>query len=121
MWQSRRHVKRAVYNFQKGSLLAQDQFLALCHLEIVPTVFIGSQTGAIGFVSGQRIKSDQAPGNVVSAFVGKKVADEVTTTTRNKASPILGVLSKVFFLKRINLVANENRDHGHALMGLLCS
>jgi hypothetical protein len=79
----------------------------------VPLAFIVLfQTRTIGFIVSQRIETDQSPGDVVGSFVRKKIADEVTTTAGNDATPLLGVGVERCPLKGVDLIANKAGD-GH--------
>lgn len=49
--------------------------------------------------------------DIVRAFVGQEVTDEMPSASRNHASPNLGVLFERFALKRVDLVANKARKN----------
>src|SRR5579871_5946398 len=105
-------------DFEEGSLFAKDQALCLCHEKVCSSFGIGSQTGSVGFVSGESIEGDQTPGDVVGSFVRKEVADEMASAAGDDAGPIFCILLEFVSLKWVDLVADEARDlHGTPVGG----
>jgi len=66
----------------------------------------------------EAVEGDQSPRNVVGSFMGKEIADEMSSTSRNNAAPVLGVLLEVVTLEGVDLITNEAGDrHGGSPWG----
>jgi hypothetical protein len=111
----RGETERAVYYFNKVSLLTQDEALVLGNAEILARLLIGLQTCAVSLIGGETVKCNQAPSHIVGAFMWKKIADEVAAAAGNDAAPILGVDSEPVQLKRVDLVTNQ-ASYGHQVL-----
>jgi hypothetical protein len=84
--------------------------LALRHGEIVARFRIRFQARPVGFIRGEAIECNQPPSYVVCSFMRKKIANKMTTASRNDAAPILGVQLEPVALERIDLVADDAGD-----------
>ena len=73
---------------------------------------VAAQGGAVALVGGEAVKADQAPGDVVAAFVRQKVAEQLAAAAGNDAAPGLGVAAEGLALEGVDLVADEAGD-GH--------
>ena len=61
------------------------------------------------------MKCNQSPSDIVRAFVGKKIADEMAAASRDDTAPILGIFPELILLAGIDLIA----DHACNRHGLL--
>jgi hypothetical protein len=98
-------------DFHESPFFTQDEALALRRREVLKCCLVCPQTRPISFVRRQTLKGYQSPTHVVCAFMGQEITDQVTTTTRYDATPILSVLFERIPLKRINLVTNKAGNH----------
>lgn len=89
--------------------------MLLREIEICNTLCIGLQPRAIGFILRQTGKRDQRERDVVGAFMGHPVAEQIASAFRNDGEPPLRVGFKHVPLKRIELVADEN-GNGHGML-----
>src|SRR6185437_6832191 len=69
-----RKAERGFHALDKISFFAQDQALVLRHGKILLRFRIGFQSGLVSLISRQAVKGNQSPGNVVGAFIGKKIS-----------------------------------------------
>lgn len=103
----------SIDDFEEGSLFAKDQALCLCHEKVCTSFGIGSQAGSVIFVGSESIEGDQTPGDIVGSFVGEKVADEMSSATRDDVAPVFCILVEFVSLERVDLVTDEACDlHG---------
>src|SRR5271166_751172 len=93
--------------FDECALFPEDKPAGLGFGEVGAAFGVRFEAGAVGFVRGQADKSDQRPGNVVRAFQGQEIADEMAAAAGNDAAPVFGVLLESFALERIDLIADE--------------
>src|SRR6185437_15431282 len=107
-----REAERGFHSLHKISFFAQDQALVLRHGKILLRFGIGFQSGLVSLISRQAVKGNQSPGNVVSAFIGKKISYKLPATSGNDAAPVFRVLPELLFLKGINLIA-DHASHCH--------
>src|SRR5206468_10352933 len=96
--------KRSIYYLHERSLFTKDNAFGLGHGEILKRFWIRSQACTVSFISGKAVEGNQPPGDIIRAFTGKKISDQVTAASRNNAAPILGVLLERVALKRIDLI-----------------
>jgi hypothetical protein len=82
--------------------------------KILSTFGILFYATAIRLVRGQGLERNQAPRDVIGAFMGEKVSDQMTSATRNDPTPLFGILLEGGALKRVDLVANE-AGNGHGV------
>src|SRR6185437_4708726 len=107
-----RKAERGFHSLDKISFFAQDQALVLRHGKILLCFRIGLQIRLVSLVCRQAVKGNQSPGNVVGAFIGKKISYKLPATSGNDASPVFRVLPEPLFLKGINLIA-DHASHCH--------
>src|SRR5579871_1081106 len=113
--QLRWQTECAVDDFQKRSFLAQDKLLGLRHDEILSRLWIALQALPIGLIGCKAVKGNQAPRDIVGAFVGKKIANKMAAAARDDAPPVLGILLEAIALKRVNLISDKaGNRHGCA-------
>jgi hypothetical protein len=102
-----RLVEGAGDDFDEGAFFTEDE---------TPGVREGGIDGASGVpldaslvpsVGRGAVEGDQAPGDVVGPFVGKKVAHELAPTVRNDAAPVFGVWFDRVALEWIDRAANH--------------
>jgi hypothetical protein len=62
----------------------------------------------------QGLERNQAPRDVIGAFMGEKVSDQMTAAAGNDPTPLFGILLEGRALKRVDLVANE-AGNGHGV------
>src|SRR6185312_4514236 len=101
-----REAERGFHSLDKISFFAQDQALVLRHGKILLRFRIGFQSCLVSLISRQAVKGNQSPGNVVGAFIGKKISYKLPAVSRNDAAPVFRVLPELLFLKGINLIAD---------------
>src|SRR5580700_4835119 len=92
------------------SFFTKDKPLALCHGEILTRLGIRPQARPVSFVSRKTSEGDQAPGNIIRAFVRKEIPDEMASAARNDVPPVFCVLFERVSLERIDLVADDASD-----------
>jgi DNA-binding transcriptional ArsR family regulator len=116
MRQDRENAEGSIHNLNEVSLFTQNQTLALRHGEIFARFGIGPQTRAIALVIGEAFECNDAPSDIVRAFMRKKISDEITAAAGNDTAPILGVLLEHAALKGIDLITDNARDcHTHSM------
>ena len=103
----RRDARRPLDQFEESSLFAQDEPFALRERKVRAAFRIGFESRPIRLVRGEAVARDQPPSHVVRTLMRQKIADEVTSATRNDARPVLGVLLEGGALKGIDLVPDE--------------
>src|ERR1700744_3413879 len=103
----RRLAERALDHFCKSTFFPKNETLRLSKTEIVQRRGIGTQPRAIRFVRREAIESDEAPRDVVRAFVRQEVADQMAAAARNDFAPRFGVLPERVALERIDLIADK--------------
>lgn len=104
--------------FDESALFTHNEFLRLRHLEIRPALLIGFQPGAVAFVRGQTVESDQPPGYIVGSFMRQEVTDKLSAASGNDASPVLGIILESIALERVDFIADKTGD-GHMASGTL--
>src|SRR5262245_47721372 len=102
---------------QEGTFLAQDEALLLRKAEVGRAFAIGLEPRTVGFVGGEAIERNQPIGDGVGAFVRHPVAEEISAALRNDGEPTPRVVFEGVALKRIQLVADEDRDGHGSLRG----
>src|SRR6185436_13535183 len=91
----------------KISLFTKNDTFALRQREVREGFSVRTQTGAVNFIRGKAVESDQSPRDIVCTFMRQEVTDEMPTATRNDAPPILRVRLELIALERIDLIAND--------------
>src|ERR1035441_5503329 len=107
----RGNLKRSLHYFDEVSLFAENETLGLCHEKVFTRFRIRLQTRFVALIRCQAVECNQTPGNIVRAFVRQEISDQVSTASRNDSAPIFGVLLECVSLERIDLVADEARNH----------
>src|SRR5262252_2396550 len=102
---------------QEGALLAQDEALLLCKAEIGGAFTIGLEPRAVGLVGGEAVERNQRIADVVGALMRHPIAEEISAALGNDGEPPPGVFFEGVALKRIELVADEDRDRHGSLPG----
>src|SRR5580698_8325026 len=80
-----------VHDRDEIALFAQNKPLRLRHLEIRSPFRIRFDAGSIGLVRRKIVKRDQTPRNVVRAFIGQKISDQVAAAAGNDAAPVFSI------------------------------
>src|SRR5579872_3316094 len=106
----RRKSERSIDCLHEISFFMEDKPLALCHSEILARFIIRTQACPVGFVCRKISEGDQAPGNIISAFVRKEISDQTPPAARNDAPPRFRVFLERVSLERIDLVADDASD-----------
>ncbi|MCY1374074.1 hypothetical protein D9M69_613900 [compost metagenome] len=108
-------MEGAGHVFEPGPFLAQDEALCLRQLEVGAAFGVVAQHRAVALVGGEAVETDQAPGDVIAAFVRQEVAEQVAAAAGNDAAPGLGVAAEGLALEGVDLIADEAGDgHGWA-------
>ncbi|HLW82904.1 MAG TPA: hypothetical protein VKS20_12780 [Candidatus Acidoferrales bacterium] len=92
------------------AFFAEDQAFGLGEGEIFGGAGVFFETSFVTFVGGEAVEGDESPSDVVSAFVGKKVADEMAAAAGNDAGLVLRIFLEGVALEGIDLVANHTHD-----------
>src|SRR5262249_41514051 len=101
---------------EKGTFLAQDEASLLRKAEVGSAFTIGLEPRAVGFVGGEAVERNQPIADVVGALMRHPIAEEISAALGNDGEPSPGVFFEGVALKRIELVADEDRDaHGSLL------
>src|SRR5215470_15752577 len=101
---------------QERALLAQDKALLLGKAEIGGAFTIGLEPRAVDFVGGEAVERNQPIADVVGALMRHPIAEKISAALGNDGEPPPGVFFEGVALKRIELVADEDRDaHGSLL------
>src|SRR5258708_6574991 len=106
-WECGGNPEGSIDDFDEISFLAKNEPFCLSHSEVLSGFGVFLQTCPVGLIRRQTVESDQPRSNIIRSFVGKKIADKVSTAAGNNAAPILGVLLEGVALERINLIAYE--------------
>src|SRR3954470_7751076 len=103
---------------QETPLFSENHAVVECQAEILPRFLIRFELCAVRLVGREAVESDQAPANVIGAFVRHEITEQVTAATGNDASPVLRVLAEILDLVRINLITDEYDNlHGPSRRG----
>src|SRR5262249_39378433 len=105
---------------QEGALLAQDEALLLCKAEIGGAFTIGLEPRVVGLVGGEAVERNQRIADVVGALMRHPIAEEISAALGNDGEPPPGVFFEGVALKRIELVADEDRDGHGSLLKIAC-
>src|SRR5262249_35940899 len=103
---------------EKGTFLAQDEASLLRKAEVGGAFAIGLEPRTVGFVGGETIERNQPIGDVVGAFMRHPIAEEISAALRNDGEPTPRVVFEGIALKRVELVADEDRDGHGSLRGI---
>lgn len=97
----RRDAKGACDDRHEAALFARDELSSLSKGKVLAPMRVGFQPLSVGLVSGQGVKGNQPPRNVVGAFVGQKVPQQMSAASGNDPPPIFGVLVEGIALEGI--------------------
>src|SRR5262249_3257809 len=86
---------------------AHDESLFAGCVEVRARAGIGPETLLVGLVRREIVECDQAPADVVRAFVRKKIADQMPAAARNHVAPSRRVFGERVALVWIDLVADH--------------
>src|SRR4051812_11172357 len=92
---------------QETSLFPENHAVVECQAEIIPRFLIRFELCTVRLVGREAVESDQAPANVIGAFVWHEITEQVAAAAGNDASPVLRVLAEILGLIRINLITDE--------------
>src|SRR5262245_35581752 len=102
---------------EKGTFLAQDEALLLRKAEVGCAFTIGLEPRAVGFVGGEAVARNQPIADVVGALMRHPKAEKISAALGNNGEPPPGVVFEGVALKRVELVADEERDGHGSLLG----
>src|SRR5262249_26859365 len=103
---------------QKGTFLAQDEASLLRKAEVGGAFAIGLEPRTVGFVGGEAIERNQRIGDVVGALMRHPIAEEIFAALRSDGETTPREVLEGVALKRIELVADEDRDGHGSLRGI---
>src|SRR4051812_35074847 len=93
--------------FEEGPLFSENHTVVECQAEILPGFLIRFEPCPVRLVGREAVESDQAPANVIGAFVRHEITQQAAAAAGNDASPVLRVLAEILELIRINLIPDE--------------
>src|SRR5579864_2688581 len=104
-------AERAVNDLDEVALLAQDDACRPGPREVGRRVRVGLDAGLEALVGRQALERHDRPGDVIRAFVRKKVADQVAAAAGNDRAPVLRIRLERLSLEGVDLITNDATDH----------
>lgn len=103
----------AFHQFNEAPLFTENEAATLRQGKIVERFAIGAQPRLVLLVSGEAVKSNHAPADIVRALIREVIPDEAASAAGNDAAPVFRVLFEAVALGGIDFIMNDAQDfHG---------